>query len=629
MAMSANAARLKRTIEELLANQRDDLRLRDHLEGVRRDEALPGLTWYWGPELYRRNRVVFREFILAHFSDIEREGPRAWRRIPWREHAAQLDAWLSQTRLNRDTWLTRRLLRWKLAGRDWRVDDQAWCRTLLREYQAAQGPAAQGIVLDEFDDWFQLDESTAISLFETNRASSKFILRHLPTRYSFLGGEKREMWRRLIEEAGKANDHELATTLYRRQVDVKEWQHDVERLAEEVMNPEKLNDELLQRHPEGWALKLGDGALSLLKLRGRAVMPYIRQKLDTIIGGYYGSPAKPFLELATQEGWWDLWASVVRTASDPKIFNEETSRLLDDRQLEDATRVERLRALAGVSQEWNWPGIGFAQVHSLEDEIATRLYRRYPKLVHGPFKPNIVPTWWQGGPRLLAAAQESGDDELVDLLASRYVTRAASVWMGQRKQQDAILETAARLAVSYQTMRDRDDAKFARRAAIVLTQVPAFVIYNYDHLLRTNDLARLLFVRSFEAFLAVPEAVRDLIEGSEIHVQMLGYRVLAQDDDRARKLAALCLDILQGTLLRPLHRKTRLAAFAALANAARANAAAAERVLRRAREALRLPDTRYPKEQLVGLMARILHDRPELRGPREHPVVFGLQEAIA
>ena len=98
MKLSADALRLKRTIEELLAHQRDDLRLRDHLEGVRRDMALPGLTWFWGPELYRRNRVVFREFLLAHFSDTEVDGPRRWRRVDWREHADRLETWLTPER---------------------------------------------------------------------------------------------------------------------------------------------------------------------------------------------------------------------------------------------------------------------------------------------------------------------------------------------------------------------------------------------------------------------------------------------------------------------------------------------------------------------------------------------------
>ena len=168
--MTEKAKLTKHTIEELLAHQKDDLRLRDHLEGLRRDESVPGLTWYWGPELYRRNRVVFREFILAHFSTIEQGGFQGWRRVKWQEHAPRLQAWLDEVRRNRDTWLARRLFRWKFAGEGWRLDEEAWRHALVLEYQAAKSPAAQAVVLDEFDDWFQLDEPTALALYAVNRA---------------------------------------------------------------------------------------------------------------------------------------------------------------------------------------------------------------------------------------------------------------------------------------------------------------------------------------------------------------------------------------------------------------------------------------------------------------------------
>jgi hypothetical protein len=618
---------LMRVIEELLDHQADDLRLRDHLEGLRRDPDLPGLTWFWGPELYRRNRVVFREFILAHLSDIERNPFPGWRRVKWSEHNDRLQPWLDLARRNRDVWLTRRLLRWKFAGEGWSLDHAAWCRELVHEYQSAPGPAAQGVVLDEFDAWFQLDEPTALALYSANPASSSFLLRHLPLRFSFWGAEKRQMWRRLYEAALDKKDSELAFTLYRRQVDLSEWQRDIEKLADEIANPTKLCDELRKRHPEGWALKLGEGVLSLLRRRGRDVMPYVREKLESVVGGWNASPPEPFIEMGREEEWWDLWAATVRSVGIPKYFNKEMQRLLDDPDIDDPARVERLKALAGVSREWNWAGIGLARVHMLEDDVAAGLYRRYPQLVHGPFKPNVVPTWWQGTPKLLDAARKAGDAELVDLLASRYATRAGFDGLFYAKQQKALLETAEELASSYQDLRDRDAIGFARRAANILTQVPAYAIHNYDRLMRTNSLARLLFVRSFEAYLALPEAVGDLVEASEVHVQMLAYHVLAHDDDRARKLAVEFLDILLGTLLRPLHRKTRLAAFGALANAARGSPDAAARVHRRARQALRLPDTKYPKEQLVGLIGMVMHRRPELCGPRERITVYALPEA--
>src|SRR5262249_31429049 len=159
-----------------------------------------------------------------------------------------------------------------------------------------------------------------------------------------------EIWRQMIDVALHAGDEALAFALYRRQVDLKEWRRDVERLAEQIGNLDQLNDELGKRHPEGWGLKLGDGIHSLLRRRGRDVMPYVRAKLESIVGGWYGSEPEPFLTLARQRGWWDLWAGVARATTIPKVFNTEVARLLDDTELADNEREKRLRALAGVSQ---------------------------------------------------------------------------------------------------------------------------------------------------------------------------------------------------------------------------------------------------------------------------------------
>ncbi len=626
MSERASVKRLRLQIERLLESQKNDGRLRDNLEGLAHDAALPGLTWFWGPALYQRNRVLFRPFIFNHFSEWQGDG-RTWSRVKWADHADRLESWLAAARSNRDSSLARRLLNWKYAGKAWGLDHKAFRAGLLREYQAAKGPAARAIVLDEHDSWFELDEATAVVLYRTDSSAGPFILRHL--RRTFWGGDKRILWTQLLAAAENAGDQDLRWALYRKQVPLKQWQAEVLALADRVQNPEELNSELERRHPEGWEIDRSETALKLLEKRGRDVMPYVRAKLSDVLGGWFTNRAKPFVKLAERKGWWDLWAAVIRAGRDPSLFNDAVAGLLKDTSISEADRIARLRALAGVSREWNWPGFGLAAVHDLKDDLAARLYRRYPDLVHGPFKPHVVPRWWHGCPQLLAAAREKDDEELIDLLASRYATQVRWDFAFARKERDQIMETADVLGDYYQAIRDRDTALFARRAASVLTRIPTYSIHSYPRLLRTNKLARLLFVRSFDALLAVPEAVRDLVEGSDIHVQMLAYNVLAQDDDRARRLAVASLDILIGTLLRPLHRKTRLAAFRALANAARADADAGGLVHRRAREALRLPDKKYPKEELVGLIGQVLHHRPELRGPREQPVVYGGEAATS
>src|SRR6185436_12659622 len=144
-----------------------------------------------------------------------------------------------------------------------------------------------------------------------------------------------------------------------------------------------------------------------------------------------------------------------------------------------------------------------------------------------------------------------------------------------------------------------NEVEFSRRAANVLGQVPAFSIWNYNMLIRENRLARLLFERSAATYLADPRSIADLVEGAEIHVMALAYRALALDDERARTLAAQNLPLLLGTLLRPLQRETRGLAFGALSNAA-ITLDTARIILARARDALNLPDKKYPKEKLIG-----------------------------
>jgi hypothetical protein len=266
----------------------------------------------------------------------------------------------------------------------------------------------------------------------------------------------------------------------------------------------------------------------------------------------------------------------------------------------------------------------------LDDNLACLVYARYPDLIRGPLRPNVTPTWWHGYPNLMKAAQTAHDDDLVDTLASRYATRIS--WRRRRnpkEKPDAEERTTAEIAAYYQAIRDRDAIEFARRASNVLTRIPAFATFNQHELLRTNDLARLLFVRSLDQYLAVPQAVQDLVEGSNIHVMMLAYRVLALPDARARALAADNIDILLGTLLRPLHRKTRMAAFEALANAARSSEAVARRIHARAREALKLPDKKYPKPELIGLIGSILASHPALASEAERPIVYRRARAAA
>jgi hypothetical protein len=204
---------------------------------------------------------------------------------------------------------------------------------------------------------------------------------------------------------------------------------------------------------------------------------------------------------------------------------------------------------------------------------------------------------------------------MIDLLASRIVTRFGR-WGNAQKQ----LADAEKLADYYAALK-LDENAFSRRAANVLNQVPAFSINLYNQLIRENRLARLLFERSVSSYLADPRSLADLVEAAEIHVMALAYRALGMNDERARAQAAHHLPLLLGTLLRPMHRATRILAFGALANAA-ATEETARLILERAKDAQKLPEARYPKERLLALIAQLLHRWPQLRGPTEQPLIY-------
>ena len=156
----------------------------------------------WGPKLYARSSAVFRPFILNHFSEWTTANNR-WDRVHWADHSAELEAWLQAARAKRDGALIRRLHRWKYAAaKGWGFDLARWNAALVEAYRAAPTPAARAIVLDEFDDWFQLDEPTAISLYEIDRGSAAFILKHLPV--SYWNDNKRVMWERLGARSARA-----------------------------------------------------------------------------------------------------------------------------------------------------------------------------------------------------------------------------------------------------------------------------------------------------------------------------------------------------------------------------------------------------------------------------------------
>ena len=619
---SADARQLKQTIDWHLANITNDTELTQRLEGVATNRAFAGMTWYWGPKLYARNRAAFRSFIQSRFSDSALVEVRGFVRpepIGWSGAQAQaLDAWFAEVDRADDVSLFRRLYAWKFRNRDgWGVDSGRWCADLATRFAEAGTPARRARVLDKFDLRAELDEASSLRLYESDPAlAAPFILRHLPHRGWRDNADKR--WTRLIGRAQAAGGREFAFALYRRQVPLDRWRDEVLALARARQPQAELLAALEERHPEGLWSDFGPTYLALLEARGAELLPYVQKHLGSVWSSSLGrDSAIALAKLAKARGWVDFRIAVLVKCARGKAYNDGLEETIDDKTIPEPERLRRLALFSGVSREWSFLGWGLASVQQLEPAVALKLYERHPDLVRTQFKAHVTPAWDDAYLELFERAWAGGDDELADHLASRYVTRG--MWGRPDAKQLAPAERVADLLVAMKL----EAGAFARRAAAILTRIPAYAIRDYPRLIRHNRLARLLFERSMRDYLDDRDgaAVRDLVEGSEIHVQRLAYRVIGLRDERARRFARDNLDILIGTLLRPLQRETRAQAFGALKNAAHAEADA-RRVLARAREAFALPDERYPKEGLLGLVAHILAHHPQLAESGEARVVY-------
>jgi hypothetical protein len=618
---------LEQRIRGLLQQPMADAALREHLEKLAAVEiSFAGFTWLFGPELYCRNRILFRPFILSRFSTYMVLPKFRSERIQWKGDKARiLEPWLAEVDRNDDTDLFRRLYEWKLEAKyNWQVRDkrsEEIGRELLARYCSADTTGKRQTVLRKFDLWFQFTEDSACALYEIDpKAAPGFILKHLPG--GRLGGDKRKLWSRLVALADARMDLDFRWKLYRRQVPQPEWANDCLELCGRIRDAAELVRELEKRHPEGWGLNLAESFYRIVERRGRDVFPYIMRHLRSVWGGWFtrGSYGK-MADYARDKGWWDLWAALMRVCSGSGEFNKEVRLLVENTSLPEPQVVERLMALAGASREWTWPGFGLTTVHQLNVGLALKFYERYPDLICGPFRLHVMPNLWgENYSKLLDRFMAVGDEEMIDTLASRIITRYER-WGNAPK----MLEEADKLA-DYYTALKTDEAVFSRRAASVLSKVPACSIYQYNPLIKQNRLARLLFERSATSYLADSRSLADLVEGAEIHVMALAYRALGLNDPRAREQASVHLPLLLGTLLRPMQRDTRTLAFNALANAAN-TIESARLILERAKDALHLPDTRYPKERLLGLIAQLLHRWPEMRGANERPAVYERQAA--
>src|SRR5207247_9057720 len=93
-----NPKDLEHSIRALMRQRMTEAELREQLENLAVAEiSFSGFTWLFGPELYRRNRILFRPFILSRFSTYMVLPKFRSEMIHWKgAKAGVLDPWLAE-----------------------------------------------------------------------------------------------------------------------------------------------------------------------------------------------------------------------------------------------------------------------------------------------------------------------------------------------------------------------------------------------------------------------------------------------------------------------------------------------------------------------------------------------------
>lgn len=609
--LTQRARALHHEIDDILAAGLDNDALRSAVEDLASRPGFHDVSYRLVRHLLQRDHVRFGPVVRPHlrtygFNEKGRWVP-VWKEAPWRHDLRWV---IEHAEHHGDNALFQAAMGVYLGTKRWDQRDEHFAEELLARLDASTTDADMALVLERFAGLHaRLNDGAAVRVYRlTGDRGKAFLRRHVPRRRGH--GSDDDLVPGLLEVV-RPRDESFYYELYRRTSSVATWRAAVRGVLKGASDDD-LVPWLERLHLQGYLATVADVFAEVLEERGDVALPYVMEHIWQVLrGGWFRRTGyQRLLRLCRKRGYDALWAAVVRHGATQEDYNKAVLRLV---AAGPEGRPQLLR-LAGIGREITVGPWGIARVQPLSDAAACALFGADPTLLEGPFKPNLFAGWHAAYPELVAKLLEADHVRLLDYVASRLVTRFGT-WVARD-----VLPVAQTLSEYYEALLD-DPTRFAERSANVLGQVPPFTIFSYDRLLEGNRLARLLYEHSAESYLASQTAIRDLLEASEIHAQRVAFAALALDDDRARAAGAAHLDLLRSTLLRPLHRRTRLVAFRALQNAA-GDLDVATVVLDAAREALHLPDRRYPKEELVSLIGHVLARHGSLRSAREQPVVY-------
>jgi hypothetical protein len=551
---------------------------------LREMEALahaPGFASYapqWAPALYERDPLFFEPFLTNHLSGDQTEVIKSL--LARAEETGQDSFFTALYRkvAQEDTWNAELV---ELAGSS--LPDDTVVEKILRRQP---------------DRWLSLTDKAATAVYQRAPARlGAFVREHAQRDW-----QEKETYKQLREEARRRGDDNLYWALFRELADEREWQAEARRLLASDTPPERIYDELTKRHPDHlWNVDTGVIA-DFVEKYGRAALPYVQEHLTWVTRRAAPKLLARIKKLGDEELYWPIFFK----AGDSKQWNESLRELLA-RPVDHDELAALLSLRTPPPRRWGgW---------NLEQDVALTFYRRDSKRF-APFLERFAsPSYAEA---LFEEAQAARDEDFLDVLSlqlmrqidswldAAYPTGAMLQWRKpDMKAQDKIQRTGRMLTIRFDQLAAGSLALYVRHVAAMLSRVNAYEVWAFKRSLALNPAFAYLHTQHRAAWLAEPDALRELLESPNIYVQILGLVMLDEGGADAAARVSENLPILRALLLGGAHLGTKKLALRALALAARQGEVYARHILPIVEEAVHLSGKRALDRLAVVTFVRL------------------------
>ena len=478
----------------------------------------------WGPALYQRDPDFYQRFLLRHLGPREADAIRELLPRAEADGRDELFHGLYARVTRPEAWNTELLALARSAEPDERVL-AAVLRRRLSGY------------------WFILDGEAALALYRRNPSLfGDFVAGSVRSGVAESDGTYSE----LLDEAKGRGDDEFYWRVFRQVADPFDWDRAARQLLEKQVPAEAILAELRRRHPV-YARDLDAAVMAdLLEKYGRAVLPYIEENADWISR----KGAVQLLAAAERLGDEALYWRVFFRVGNSRAWNAALLKLAEQPlETDDWVTALRLRTPpANVTSHW-----------SLGQETALALYRRDAE--HG--RP-LIERWIDDvSVPLFEAAEQRGDEELLDLLTTRLVWDLAQVVYfaypkeSERQYRKPDPGSMEKLEQWGRMITARLDRLYAASPAIYV-QHATQILSRLDHHsswwsfprnLDQNPVFTYLYRRHHAAWLSVPAAVREVLETPNQIAQGIALEILGEDLPEAADRTVENVALLRAMLL--------------------------------------------------------------------------------